>query len=197
MAVWGIYNREGRSGLTNNALVNDDVEIFAIKNAQSGDEEAWRSLFEWHFDVIYRYCLNLASGRQTIAEEITQQVFIIAAQRISKFRVTQGTLRAWLLGIAKNRFIKYVSKESRRKAHETKFSTRDPKRENEHLAQHLVYEALARLPLRYRLVLEAKYLQGLTVNQIAETQGYTIKATESLLVRAREKFAKVYTQICK
>ena len=58
-----------------------------------------------------------------------------------------------------------------------------------------MHEALAQLPFHYRLVLEAKYLKGLTVRQIAESQDTTVKATESLLVRAREKFSQVYKQV--
>ena len=59
----------------------------------------------------------------------------------------------------------------------------------------LVYEVLAKLPVHYRSVLEAKYLEGLTVNQIAETSQSTPKAVESLLARARDKFAQVHAQI--
>ena len=58
--------------------------------------------------------------------------------------------------------------------------------------QLFVYETLARLPAHYRSVLEAKYLEGLTVNEIADANGSTPKAVESLLGRAREKFAEVY-----
>jgi RNA polymerase sigma factor (sigma-70 family) len=57
-----------------------------------------------------------------------------------------------------------------------------------------VHEALARLPYRYRVVLEAKYLKGMAMKEIAEIQGATVDATESLLRRARSRFAEVYEQ---
>ena len=41
-----------------------DLEIKAIKGAQTGDEDAWRNLFEWHFESVYKYCLSLSAGRQ-------------------------------------------------------------------------------------------------------------------------------------
>jgi len=176
-------------------LMNADVEIFAIKSAQKGDEETWHSLFERHFEPIYRYCLVLASGRRDIAEDVTQQVFITAARSINKFKPQRATFRAWLLGIAKNRYIKFESKEVRRRWYETQFFKKSIKSKNKDSPELLVHEALAQLPVHYRLVLEAKYLRGQTVRQIAESQDATVKATESLLVRAREKFAQVYKQV--
>lgn len=169
-----------------------DLETIAVRGAQRGDEDAWRNLFEWHFEPVYRYCLNLSSGKQEMAEEITQQVFMTAARRIGRFRQRQGTFRAWLLGIARNRFMKVRSKELRHRGHERQFSTRAPKGAGTNRPQLFVYEVLAELPAHYRSVLEAKYLQRLTVNQIAEANRSTPKAVESLLTRAREKFAQVH-----
>ena len=47
-----------------------------------------------------------------------------------------------------------------------------------------VHEALARLPAEYRRVLESKYLRRLTMKEIAEADGSSIEAIESLLRRA-------------
>ena len=52
--------------------------------------------------------------------------------------------------------------------------------------------ALAELPPRYEAVLRAKYLDGRSVQQIAEAGGETPKAVESLLGRAREAFRDMY-----
>lgn len=174
---------------------NIDVEIFAIKSAQKGDEEAWRILFEHHFGAIYRYCLSLACGQQEMAEDVTQQVFVTAARNIGKFKPRRATFRSWLVGIAKNCYMKVESKEGRHKWYETQFFKKSIENRNKYSSESLVHEALAILPLHYRLVLEAKYLRGQTVRQIAESQEATVKATESLLARAREKFAQVYKQI--
>ena len=58
-----------------------------------------------------------------------------------------------------------------------------------------VHEALARLPLQYRIVLEAKYLRGLSMKEIAAGNGASIEAIESQLRRARTGFARVYEQM--
>jgi len=177
--------------------MNDNLEIFAVRRAQGGDEEAWRNLFEWHFEPVYRYCLNLASGGQDMAEEIAQQVFVTAARRIGRFKQQKGTFRSWLLGIAKKRLMKAKSKELRLRWYEKQFLKRGSETIKVQTQQLFVYEALAQLPAHYRTVLEAKYLKGLTVNQIAEAHNSTSKAVESMLVRARDKFAQVYRQMKK
>lgn len=169
-----------------------DREIFAVRSAQQGDKKAWIVLFGRHFEPIYRYSLNLSSGRQDMAEDITQLVFMTAARRVGRFKPQKGSFRAWLLGMAKNHFMKIQSKELRHKCYEKQFLEKGQKKERDDVSNLLVYEVLAHLPAHYRSVLEAKYLEGLTVNEIAETHGSTPKAVESLLGRARVKFAQVY-----
>ena len=178
-----------------NDVMDIDFEALTVVGAQRGDGEAWRNLFELHFEPVYRYCMSLACGRQDMAEEIAQEVFVTAAGRINKFKPRKGTFRSWLLGIARNRFMKLETKETRRRRHERQAFAESSERDNRRSEELLVYEALGRLAVHYRLVLEAKYLEGLTVNKIAESQGRTVKATESLLSRAREKFAQVYKKI--
>jgi RNA polymerase sigma-70 factor (ECF subfamily) len=51
-----------------------------------------------------------------------------------------------------------------------------------------VRSTLDHLPGRYGDVLEWKYLQDLSVNEIAERLGVGYKAAESLLTRARAAF---------
>ena len=58
-----------------------------------------------------------------------------------------------------------------------------------------VHEALARLPSHYRIVLDEKYLRGLSMNEIAANTGASVEAIESLLRRARAVFAREYEQI--
>ena len=58
-----------------------------------------------------------------------------------------------------------------------------------------VHETLARLPSHYRVVLEAKYLRGLSMNEIAVSSSASVEAIESLLRRARAGFAREYERI--
>jgi len=163
--------------------------------AQGGSEPAWQKLFELHFDPVYQFCLALTAGRRELAEETAQQTFITAAQRIGGFRSQQGTFRAWLLGIARNRYGTLRAKEHRRRRHESQPVREDPAPSGESEMDLRVHETLARLPLEYRRALEGKYLRRLTMKEMAEAEGLSIEAIESLLRRARDRFAHVYEQV--
>jgi RNA polymerase sigma-70 factor (ECF subfamily) len=171
-----------------------DAEIVIIGAAQSGNELAWRQLFAWHFDAVYGFCLTLACGRSELAEETAQQAFVVAAQRIGRYDPQQGEFRAWLLGIARNRFLVLQAKERRRRRHETLLPEQGGPGESR-TPELCVHEALARLPADYRRALESKYLQRLTMKEMAEAKGISIEAIESLLRRARDRFAQVYQQV--
>lgn len=171
--------------------VETELEITTIQEAQGGSEPAWRRLFELHFDAVYRFCLTLTHGRREMAEETTQQTFVTAAQRIGGYRPRQGTFRAWLLGIARNRYLTLEARERRRRRHETRREGNQAP-PDDHPPDLRVHEALARLPLDYRRALEGKYLRRQTMKEMAESDGLSIEAIESLLRRARDRFAQVY-----
>jgi len=161
-----------------------ESEVTTIQEAQNGSEPAWRRLFEVHFDAVYGFCLALTAGRRELAEETTQQVFIAAAQQIGRYHPQQGTFRAWLLGIARNRYLTLEAKERRRRRYEALHENHAPVGGPE--LGLMVHQTLARLPLEYRRALEGKYLRRLTMKEMAESNGMSIEAIESLLRRARD-----------
>lgn len=175
--------------------MDTDSETFAIHAAQDGSERAWRQLFERHFEAIYRFCLALAGARHDLAEELTQQVFVIAARRIHRFDPRRAAFRAWLFGIAKNRRLAILAGEQRRKRYEESSAKVRSEAAPPEEPDLRVHEALARLPSHYRIVLDEKYLRGLSMNEIAANNGASIEAVESLLRRARAGFAREYEQI--
>jgi RNA polymerase sigma-70 factor (ECF subfamily) len=175
--------------------MDPDSETFAIYAAQGGSEQAWRQLFERHFDAVYGFCAALAGGRHGLAEELAQQAFVIAARQIHRFDPRRATFRAWLFGIVKNRHIAMRASEQRRKQYEESSAKGNPEAVMQEGPDLWVHEALARLPSHYRIVLEAKYLRGLSMKEIAADSGASIEAIESLLRRARAVFARVYEQM--
>jgi RNA polymerase sigma-70 factor, ECF subfamily len=172
-----------------------DAETVIVVAAQGGSESAWRQLFEMHFDAVYRFCLALAVGRREIAEETAQQVFITAVRQIGRFDPQKGAFRGWLLGIARNRYLTLETKERRRRRHEMSAQADLGDGTERREVDLYVHEALARLPTDYRRVLECKYLKQLTLKQMAQAKGLSIEAIESLLRRARDRFAQVYQQV--
>jgi RNA polymerase sigma factor (sigma-70 family) len=87
------------------------------------------------------------------------------------------------------------AKEQRRKRYEESSANKTSETVEHNEPDLRVHEALAKLPSHYRIVLEDKYLRGLSMNEIAEYSGSSIEAIESLLRRARTGFARIYEQI--
>ena len=174
-------------------------ESIIIEKAKQGSAQAWAILFKRNFKPVYNLCLQLTMKNVEDAEDVTQQTFIVAAKKISKFNPRKGSFRQWLFGIAKNCYKKHMSK----KAKHMHFDIDNPGTESfaesktECSEKILVLETLARLPAKYRIVLEAKYLEKKTVNEIACDHNTTSKAVESRLTRAREKFRLLYQALIK
>ena len=55
---------------------------------------------------------------------------------------------------------------------------------------------LATLGAHHRAALTLRYLDGLSVPEVAQHLGRTVHATEALLVRARTAFRRAYEETC-
>lgn len=63
------------------------------------------------------------------------------------------------------------------------------------LAQEKIHAVLAKLLPRYRQILLLKYLEGFTVEEIAQKCAITFKSVESQLFRARKAFVELFVSI--
>ncbi len=63
---------------------------------------------------------------------------------------------------------------------------------DEHIDQARAGEVLDALGPHHRVALTLRYVDGLSVPEVAEILGRTVHATEALLVRARNAFRRLY-----
>ena len=68
-------------------------------------------IYRDNFIKVYRYILSM-SGDPHLAEEITQETFFRALQRLKGFR-GDCALTTWLCKIARNQYLNHVSRQSR------------------------------------------------------------------------------------
>ncbi len=76
-----------------------DVELLGL--AFSGDERAFLALYERLKTGIFRYAYYMTSSR-SVAEEVTQEVFLTLLQNRARFDPKRGDLGAFVFGIARN-----------------------------------------------------------------------------------------------
>src|SRR5215467_7551277 len=72
-----------------------------IQLIAAGDEGAFTTVYRKHQAQIYRFAL-LMSGSAAIAEDVTQEVFIVLMREAAHYDETRGSLSGYLYGIARN-----------------------------------------------------------------------------------------------
>ena len=68
---------------------------------RSGDENAFRLLYERHQGALFRFVLHM-TGSEATAEEVTQEVFMHLIGKPHSYDPTKAPLAAYLFGIARN-----------------------------------------------------------------------------------------------
>jgi RNA polymerase sigma-70 factor (ECF subfamily) len=77
------------------------------RSALAGCGEAMAALYKRHGGLVYRFTLRM-SGNPSVAEEITQEVFLALLTQIDRFDATRGSLSTWLCGIARRKLWKHL-----------------------------------------------------------------------------------------
>jgi RNA polymerase sigma-70 factor, ECF subfamily len=90
------------------SMVHSDAELLQLMLA--GDEQAFTALYLRHKGPVYRFAL-LMSGQASIAEEVTQEVFLALFRKGRRFDSARGSLAAYLCGAARNQVLLLMEKE--------------------------------------------------------------------------------------
>lgn len=159
------------------------------------DEDRFRDWYDSTLPRVYRYLVARCGGDETLAEELTQQTFFEAIRNRHRFDGRSDVV-TWLIAIARNRLVDHHRRHGREARRQDRLiaalseSTEAPLRGAEARAE--VQRAIAQLPADQRLALLFRYLDDMTVRDVAATIGRSEKATESLLARARDAFRRAY-----
>ncbi|MGH9745568.1 MAG: RNA polymerase sigma factor [Candidatus Acidiferrales bacterium] len=78
--------------------INDDG---LLRRMLAGDEDAFALLYRRKHPAIYRFALHM-SGNATVAEDVTQEVFMTLIRDAKRFDPERGSLSGFLFGIARN-----------------------------------------------------------------------------------------------
>jgi RNA polymerase sigma-70 factor (ECF subfamily) len=76
-------------------------DLQLLRRMRKGDENAFGLLYERHQRPIFRFILHM-TGSQAIAEEVTQEVFMLLIRKPGAYDSDKGTLAAYLFGVARN-----------------------------------------------------------------------------------------------
>ena len=136
---------------------------------------------------VYGYLLRKCAGDRAQAEDLTQDVFLALVEELRRGRIDRADVR-WLITLARSRFIDFARRERRRRA-KLELVRRDEERDDEPSGDD-VLSYLADLQRLHRAVLVLRYVDGLTVADIADVIDRNVTATNSLLARARAEMRR-------
>lgn len=139
-----------------------------------------------HHAAVYRYARRLA-GCEVEAEDLTQQTFLIAQQKLGQVR-DQARTGGWLLAIARNCFLK--SRRRQRPATAEAIGlvidhVPNPTPSGDSIDQEALQNALAELPDEFRIVLLMFYFEDLSYQEIASQLELPVGTVMSRLSRAK------------
>ncbi len=152
--------------------------------------------------------LNLAyrmTGRRTVAQDLTQDVFIKVFEKIDTFR-EEARLSSWIYRIAMNHIINYIKREKKMSlfglltgeneddrfdGQITVWEDELPERADsimeERQRETLIRKLIDELPAKYKLPLVLYRYEDMGYQQIAEQLGLSLSAVESRIHRGRKK----------
>ena len=144
------------------------------------------NLVDQHHAQVYRYAFRL-SGNQADAEDLTQQTFLIAHQKLSQLR-EQAKAAGWLLTIARSCFLKSIRRPRPVTETSMQISVDQIPRDGSPFSaidRMVLQDALCELPDDQRAVVLMFYFENLAYKEIAEQLGIKIGTVMSRLSRAK------------
>jgi RNA polymerase sigma factor (sigma-70 family) len=150
----------------------------------AGDEAAFRELYRRHTPRLYAFVLRMVAGVDADAEDVVQETWIRAVERLDGFR-WEAALGTWLTGIALNVARGMLRRRGRWAAPldgDPPEPWRPPPREAERID---LERAIALLPVGYRAVLVLHDVEGFTHEEIGDQLGIAPGTSKSQLSHAR------------
>ncbi len=179
-----------------------------VKTLLQGDQKAFRQFFDDNYARLYRFALPRLGNDEQVAQELVVQGLSKALTNLESYR-GEAQLFTWLCTIVRNEITDWQRKSKRMgerivlaedfsgiKAAVESFhapESDEPSRRIERAeTARLIKVALDRLPPKYGDVLEWKYIEGYSAQEIADQLNIGIEATNSLLARAKRAFIDIF-----
>ncbi|PKR77554.1 RNA polymerase sigma factor SigW [Halalkalibacillus sediminis] len=175
-----------------------------IKQIKKGNNEAFGELIDLYQQKIYQHCYRML-GNHHDAQEIAQETFFKAYKNIHTFK-KQKKFSPWLYRIATNLAIDYMRKKkpisildneikgSEQLTMLDQIESNEPspdqafekKATNEELQYHLL-----QLPEKYRAVIVLRYIQELSLQEIADILDLPLGTVKTQIHRGRDVLKKI------
>ncbi len=169
-------------------------ETVLVRQAKSGDDEAFTRLYDGYVERVYRYIYFRISD-DTATEDLVSQVFLKAWQNLDRYKIGTAPFIAWLYAIARNLVIDhYRSKKELLPLEEAVTLPSDRQSPDDEVQLQFDLEAmrdaLQVLSADQKQVLILKYIAGLPNENIAKIMNKREGTIRGLQMRGLQVLAK-------
>ena len=170
-------------------MIDDDQRL--IEGVRQRDTKALEELYERYKGVTNALAQRILNDWQA-AEETVQDAFVAAWRRAETYRPEVGSVRTWLLAIARNAAIDRLRKERGPRTNLPLLDaviaeTSTTKAMSIMMDRDQMARALSELPQEQRYALELAYFGGYSYPQIAEALDVPVGTIKSRIRLALEK----------
>jgi RNA polymerase sigma-70 factor (ECF subfamily) len=168
-----------------------------MRQASVADEDpraALLDLFDGALPRVYGYVLSRC-GQRALAEDLTAETFLAAVDAVRRPDPPPVSV-AWLVGVARHKLVDHWRRQAREERGLNALGAAGGGQEQDPWDERIdalrARHVLQGLAPHHRAALTLRYLDDLSVAEVAELLERTVHATEALLVRARTAFRRAY-----
>src|SRR5512132_774887 len=172
-------------------LIQPDPGV--LRKAQRGDERAFTLIVRAYETPVYNYVLRLVGGDRTLAEDLTQEVFLRVFQGLSKFSL-RCKFTTWLFQVTKNRVLDELRASERRPRHLVALDDIAPLEVMDAPIERgetvdALWRAIEGLSTDLKMALLLRDVAGLSYTEIADALEVTLATVKWRIYKGREDVA--------
>ena len=163
--------------------------MWTTRRSQLGGVPTFAAAADEHLDDVYRY-LVLLSGDRTLADDLTGETFERALRSWRRYDPRRGSVRTWLLAIARSTALDHFRAEDRRRRREERYAAASPVLAEPSASDGYspaLERALAELSAAEREVVALRVVLDLDGDAAARLLGISRTACSTRLSRALRK----------
>jgi RNA polymerase sigma-70 factor (ECF subfamily) len=162
------------------------------------DQSAFRRWYDVAVVRVYRYLHGRCAGDIDLAEELTQQTFMQAIRHWREFDGRADSI-TWLCAIARNQLIDHYRRLEREERRHLRLVVQEISMTESEIEvtvdqREAILHALRHLPAVYRAALLLRYVDEMSVQEVATALGKSVDATDAIIRRARDRFRAAYPE---
>ena len=171
------------------SLAQPDLGV--LRKAQRGDERAFSLILRAYETPVFNYVLRLVGGNRSLAEDLTQEVFLRVYQGLPKFSL-RSKFTTWLFQVTKNRVLDELRASERRPRSVVAIDDIAPLEVLDAPIERLeeidaLERAIEDLSTDLKMALLLRDVVGLSYTEIADSLEITLATVKWRIYKAREE----------